>query len=54
MDCLTSIRHARELKFELIEMLGLASLTDNPGMPCQRIIGRHLQTVERRFASCSR
>jgi len=53
LERLTFIRHARELVFDLDDILDLASLTDRPDMSCQvahEITDRHLQTVERRLA----
>lgn len=53
LERLTFIRHARELGFDLDDILDLASLTDRPDMSCQsahEITDRHLQAVERRLA----
>lgn len=53
LERLTFIRHARELGFDLDDILDLASLTDRADMSCQRahqITDRHLQAVGRRLA----
>lgn len=53
LERLTFIRHARELGFELDDILELASLTDRPDLSCQHaheITDRHLKTVTRRIA----
>lgn len=53
LERLTFIRHARELGFELDDILELASLTDRPDISCQHaheITDHHLKTVKRRIA----
>lgn len=53
LERLTFIRHARELGFELDDILELASLTDRPDISCEiahEITGRHLKAVARRLS----
>lgn len=55
LERLIFVRHARELGFELNDILDIASLTDKPDMSCQsahEITHRHLQAVKRRLATC--
>ncbi len=56
LERLTFIRHARELGFELGDILELASLTDHPDISCQlahEITDRHLEAVKRRLSILS-
>ncbi|MCL4674601.1 MAG: helix-turn-helix domain-containing protein [Pararhodobacter sp.] len=53
LERLSFIRHARELGFELDDILELASLTDRPDLSCRHaheITDRHLRAVVRRIA----